>query len=340
MSRRLANGKYFYNDPLLDDEEPAPKKKRTKKEQQDIIGIERFFDAFPDEAAAIAFVEECLWNGTPFCPRCGKDETVYRVKNGRPMSHRCRACKRYFSVRTGTVMQGTNLPLRKWLLAIHLMHTNRKGASSLCISREVTIGRHTAWYLQQRIREAMKPDKTQFEGIVEIDETYVGGKERWKHADKKLHRNWHEGKITVFGLREHGPGGRVVAFALPHAGHEELQNAVLDWVGYGATVYSDGHQAYRILPDFGFEHSWINHSIGQYTDGDVTTNGIESFWANFKGMYRGTYHCISWWHLDSYLAEASFRHNVGPGNGFKTMGVVLVGMRGKRITYRGIINEE
>ncbi len=335
MSRRLSNGEYFYDDPLLDDEEPAPKKKRTKKEQQDIIGIERFFEVIPNEEAAIAFVEERLWNGTPYCPRCGQDETVYRVKGNQPMSHRCRVCKRYFSVRTGTLMEDTNIPLRKWLLAIHLMHTDRKGISSVQLSKMLDIGQDAAWFLEHRIRKAMERKDMMMKGVVQIDETYIGGKERWKHADKKLHEEWPRGRITVFGIRENGPEGKVMAFPMLYPSDEELLSAVLYWVHYGATVYSDGHRAYRALPDFGHPHEWVNHRVGQYVDGEVTTNGIESLWAEVKGAYRGTFHHVTWWHLDRYLTEVCFRHNAGPGNGFKTIGTVLDGMTGKRLTYDG-----
>ncbi len=331
---RFINGEIYYEGEPLPEHAPAPKK-RTKKEQQDIIGIRRFYREIPDEEAAIAFIENRIWGDTPYCPRCG-NENVYRVKSGKPMSHRCRDCKRYFSVRTGTVMEDTNLPLQTWLLAIHLMHTDRKGVSSVQLAKMLEIGQHAAWFLEHRIREAMKQGDALMKGIVQIDETYVGGKERWKHADKKLHKEWPRGRITVFGIREDGPGGKIMAFPMIYPSDEDLRNAIFANVQFGSTVYTDGHRAYRNLTDYGYEHGWVEHRVGEYVDGKVTTNGIESFWAEFKGAYRGTFHHVTWWHLHRYLIESSFRHNAGPGNGFETIGSVLDGMPGKRITYKGI----
>ncbi len=329
------DGEIYYKGEERPDRTPAPKK-QTKKEQQDIISIDRFYREIPDEAAAVAFVENRLWGDTPYCPRCGR-ENVYRVESGRPMSHRCRDCNRYFSVRIGTVMEGTNLPLRKWLLAIHLMHTDRKGVSSVQLAKSLDIGQHAAWFLQHRIREAMEEGDLMMGEIIQVDEANIGGKERWKHADKKLHKRWPEGKIKVMGFKEDGPGGRVKAFPMWQADNKALEKAVLDNVKPGSTVYTDSHPAYRNLASHGFDHGTVNHGVGEYVNGKVTTNGIESFWALLKGAYRGTYHYISWKHLHRYVNECAARLNAGQGNGFKTIGKVLTGMRGKRLMYKDLI---
>ena len=255
------------------------------------------------------------------------------------MSHRCRDCKEYFSVRTGTILEETNLPIRKWLLAIHLMHTDRKGISSVQLAKMLDITQKTAWFLGHRIRKAMEQGVEMMRGTLQVDECYIGGKERWKHADKKLHERWPEGRTTVLGIKEDGPGGKVRAIHVGYADNMEFQDTVLDNVHVGSTVYTDGHAAYRNLRDFGYEHGTVEHSIGQYVNDMATTNGIESFWALFKRGYVGTYHYISWKHLHRYLDEFCFRHNSGQGNGFRTIGGVIDGMVAKRLTRKGLIGQ-
>ena len=323
---------------IYDGEERPEARKLTKREQRDEIGIMEFIREIPDEAAAIAFVEECVWGDEPYCPRCGGDN-VYRIKNGQPMGHRCRDCSRYFSVRIGTVMQDTNLPVHTWLLAIYLMFTSRHGISSVELGKQLNIRQGTAWFLEHRIREGMEQGDTLMRGIVQVDESYFGGKERWKHADKKLHDRWSEGRITVFGMKEDGPGGKVMAFPVKYPSNTNLQDAVLQNAHFGSTIYTDSHAAYRRLSDFGFDHETVNHHIGQYVnDNGATTNGIESMWALFKGTIRGTFHWVSPRHLHRYLNEFCYRHNAGPGNGFRTIRELLRNMLGKRLTYQELIS--
>ena len=330
----MAPTSIMHDGTVVYDGEERPDTKQTKREQRDEIGIARFFREIPDEAAAIAFAEECIWGDTPYCPRCGGDN-VYRVKNGQPMSHRCRDCSRYFSVRIGTVMEGTNLPIHTWLLAIYEMFTSRYGISSTELGRRLEMRQATAWFLEHRIREAMEDGNDPLmRGIVQVDEMYFGGKERWKHANKKLHKNWRKGKVTVFGLKEDGPSGRAKAFVMGHPSNVQLEDAVLQNTLYGSTVVTDGHAAYRNLSDFGYQHEVVVHSKGQYVnENGATTNGIESLWALFRGSCRGVFHYISLKHLQRYLNEVCYRHNAGPGNGFRTIRDVLCGMIGRRLTY-------
>ena len=319
---------------------PAPKRK-TKKERLDIISIVEFFEHIPNEEAATAFVEDAIWEGTPFCPKCGSDN-VYESKGGKPMKWRCRACWKFFSVRVGTVFEETNLPFRTWLLAIHLMLSDRKGVNSVQLAKTLGIKQDTAWHLEMRVREAMREDDPpMMKGVVQVDEAYIGGVERWKHADKKLHERWREGKIPVFGLKEDGPGGRVMAFPVPHATNDDFRDSIFDNVHVGSTVYSDGHAAYHGLADFGYDHEAVEHRVGQYvSDTGATTNGIESFWALLKNIYRGTYNGVSWKHLHRYLDECTYRLNSGHGNGFESIRRVVRGMTGKRLTYKKLTGKD
>jgi transposase-like protein len=175
--------------------------------------------------------------------------------------------------------------------------------------------------------------------VVEVDETYVGGKAKNIHGSKKTPGwNWMDNKFMVFGLKDHN--GKVIAFPVGNTHMETLQKAVFDNVERGSTVYSDGHPAYAVLSKFGYGHDWVNHSVGEYVNGLVTTNGIESFWSLLKRGYVGTFHYMSWRHLHRYVNEFSFRHNAGPGNGFRTIGEVLRNMTGRRLTWERLTAEE
>lgn len=235
-------------------------------------------------------------------------------------------------------MEGTNIPLRKWLLGIHLMLTCRKGISSVQLSKQLEVSQLTAWTLEQRIREAMRPDGVPFFGVVQVDETFVGGKEGNKHADKKLHGHWTDGKVAVFGIKEDGPGGKVIAFPIQDTTHRTLLEAVVDNVEEGSLVVTDGFPGYAGLHGLGYGHEKVNHSIGQYVnENGATTNAIESFWSMLKRAYVGTHHFISPKHLHRYVNELTYRQNVGPGNGFDTMALVLRHMVGRRLTYEQMI---
>lgn len=305
----------------------------TQKDKQDIISVFRFFKEIPDEVAAVAFMEHWVWGDTPWCPYCGSDN-IYRTTGGKPTkSHRCRECRRHFSVRTCTVMKDTNLPVQTWLFAIHTMLTGRFGTSGREIAKMLDVTPKTAWHLCHRIREAMQSDDVMLSGEVQVDETFVGGKEGNKHANKKIHGHWSAGKKPVFGAKESGIGGKVIAFPTNNTLALNLQLLITDTVEMGSTVFTDGYAGYKNLPRFGYQHESVNHSIGEYVRDDVTTNAIESFWAIVKRSLVGTYMHVEDWHLFRYMYEYTYRQNHGEGNGFESIGRVLQRMVDKRLTY-------
>ena len=305
----------------------AKRKQRTPA--ADCTSLYEFFRLFPDDTAATAFFEERRWRGRTVCPHCRSDN-VRRVQNGKPMPWRCRTCRKHFSVRTGTVLAESKLSLHKWLLAVHFYLTNRKGISSIQLAKELGVTQKTAWFLGHRIRQAMRQPGGLLAGVVQADETLIGGKEGKKHAAKKLHAGPTAGKTPVFGVR--AADGQVRAFPIHRVDKATLHAAVRGNVAAGSRLYTDSHPGYAGLREY--PHASVSHSIGEYVRGRVTTNSIESFWALLKRGYIGTHH---WWsvpHLHRYVDEFVTRLNLGPTNDPLTMERVLDGMLGRRLTWR------
>ena len=287
---------------------------------------------FPSEEAAVEFFEQRRWGDTPYCPHCGSLSTS-RVSSGKPMPHRCRDCRKHFSIRTGTVLAESKLPLHKWLMAIYFLHTDRKGVASTELARLLGITQKSAWFLGHRIRTAMKHRGGLLSGDVEVDEAYIGGKEANKHSAKRQHAGRGAvGKQPVLGILERE--GDVRAFPVEATDRIHLQSGIVENVKRGTTVYTDSFPAYNGLPGYG--HESVAHSTGEYVRGMAHTNGIESFWALLKRGYVGTHHYMSPKHLHRYVDEFAYRHNVGVDNTVCTLEKTVDGMIGRRLTYEGL----
>jgi transposase-like protein len=296
---------------------------------------------FSDEQICIDTVAGMRWSdGKPTCPDCETQEPYYIKTQKR---WKCRECRRQFSVKVGTIFEDSPISLCKWLPALWLLCNCKNGISSYEISRDLGVTQKTAWFMLQRLRMVLKSGLMgkmgSNGGPIEVDETFVGGNQKFMHKDRKLRYQKHggaHGKAIVMGMLERDTR-QVRAKVIPDVKRETLQDAILENVVENGIIHSDGHYGYDNLKTMQFVHETVNH-IQEYVRGEVHTQGIENFWGLLKRGLRGTYVAVEPFHLDRYVDEQVFRYNNratkdNPLSDADRFGIALSQCANKRLTY-------
>jgi transposase-like protein len=291
---------------------------------------------FNNEAAALQHIERSRWGNNPYCPHCGSLRVRRMEGKTQAGMFLCNDCRDKFTVRTGTVMERSHVPLHKWLLATHLMAASKKGMSAKQMERMLGVTYKTAWFLCHRIREAMSgaaptgplggPNK-----VIEADETFVGGKERNRHASKRVGKP----KMAVVSLVERG--GNVRSFHVANVTGPALRGILVQHASRKSWLMTDELAGYKSVGMEFKAHSTVVHSAGEYargTDGFVHSNTAENFFSIFKRGVIGTYHHLSEVHLHRYTAEFDLRYNTRKMTDGERAAVILKGGEGRRLTYR------
>lgn len=289
---------------------------------------------FGDEQVCIDHFRALRWKGGAFCPHCGSTR-VYHFSDNR--SHKCGECRKRFSIRVGTIFEDSKLPLRVWFMAIFLITSHKKGIASTQLAKDLGITQKSAWFVLHRLRYAArtKSFNRPLDGTVEVDETYVGGKEGNKHAHKRDgDKRGGKGKAAVVGILQRE--GELGVSKVERVDGKTLKAAIVENVEPGSIVMTDEHKGYSGLPSV-YRHRSVNHSAGQYVKWFyIHTNGIEGAWSHFKRQVIGVHHWMSEGHLQRYLDEFAWRWNRRGMDEGPRVNALLADTSG-RLTYKDLI---
>lgn len=289
------------------------------------INLFDLYQLFGNEELAYNWFVETRWPNGIACPRCGNLDVKERDCHPTQPFH-CPACKRFFSVKVNTIMHGSKLPYRKWLMAMHLFVTYPKGISAKQLEKHLGVSYKTAWHLGHRLREAMKPtDKEVFDGPVEVDETWIGGRLRNQRMDRRAMNK----KVSIVGMIDRATN-RVIMKPVRAATQTQLQPFVYQHTHRNTPVFTDESRAYFGLLRY---HQTVNHSQGEYG----LTNRIEGVWVLLTRAYKGTYHLMSPKHLHRYATEFAERHNRRKLPDLYRMWSVVWSAEKKRLRYEDLI---
>ncbi len=319
-------------------------------------------EKLPDENSCRELLENIRWGGKPKCPHCGEEEKHYKLNI--PGLYKCYSCRKRFNVKYGTMFEGTHLPLRTWFIAIYIFTTHKKGISSYQLAEDLGITQRSSWFLLHRIRHSLdQPEYNEpLSDTVEADETFVGGKNKNRHIDKKVPKSQgrsYKDKTPVLGIyeREHAEykerphkvlkdktvvekvvtkESRIICKVIPNTKAKTIEPLMRKYITLGSIVYTDEWGAYKGLSN-GYTHEFVDHSVKEYANGDVTTNHVECAWSHLKRTINSTYHKVSRKHLQRYVDEFSYRYNTRR----KTKSSRFVNslmIANKRITYNELIS--
>lgn len=295
------------------------------------ISIQTLMSMFPSDEAAEQWFIESRWPDGITCASCGSDNVQEKTSHPR-MPHRCRSCRKFFSVKHGTAMESSKIGYQAWAIAVYIMATGLKGTSSMKLHRDLDITQKSAWHMAHRIRESFDENPDLFEGPVEADEAYFGGKQKNRHRDeRRFDGPGRSGKRVVAGVKDRATN-RISAATVETTRRRELQGFVAQRASVGADHYTDDLASYQGLPN----HTAVRHSMGEYVRGQAHINGMESFWSMMKRGYYGTYHRMSPAHLQRYVNEFAGRHNQRSDDTIDQMRGMVRGMVGKRLRYKDL----
>ncbi|WP_291968180.1 IS1595 family transposase [Maribacter sp.] len=297
---------------------------------QDFNSIIDLIKAFPTQQSCIDHLEQLRWNGNVVSP-FDSESKVYNCKGNK---YKCKNTGKYFNVKTNTIFDNTKIELQKWFLGIWLVTSHKKGISSLQLGRDLNITQKSAWFMLSRIRQCFGIDNdSQLDNEVEADETFVGGKNKNRHANKKI-KGSSDDKAPVLGMVERN--GKVIAKQIPNTTYETLSIEILKSVKETAKLYTDEYTSYKRLKRV-YDHQVVKHSQYQYVQGRVHTNTIEGFWSLLKRGIIGIYHFTSKKHLQLYVDEFVFRYNSRSSSEAMRFNLFLQNTE-NRITYKELIN--
>lgn len=285
------------------------------------------------------YFEELRWNGEPVCPHCGSiRENHYKLKQGGKFKglYKCKDCRERFTVKIGTMFEDSNIKLKKWFLAIYIFSSHKKGISSHQLAKDIEVTQKTAWFMLSRIRNSFQDGMTgKFDGVTQVDETFVGGKNHKKSWHKRVENTQGRStktKTVVLGLLSNGI---VTTEIVPNTKGKTLTTVIKNMVKEGSIVVSDGWRGYSQVHK-NYEHKSIPHNKGQYVKDNYHTNSIEGFWSLLKRGILGIYHSVSPKHLQKYCDEFAFRYNTkGLREGDRFNLALLTAT--ERITYAELI---
>lgn len=291
------------------------------------------FLAFPTEESCIDYLEKTRWTNGVISP-FDSTSKVYNYGNGK---YRCKNTGKNFNVKTGTLFEATKLPLKKWFIAIWLESSHKKGISSIQLSKDIGVTQKTAWFMLQRIRECFfSENQSKLDGDVELDETFVGGKNKNRHRNKKVKNSQgrsFKDKTPVLGMLQRG--GNVVCRVVKSTSKKHLTAPILRTVKRTSTLYTDEWCGYDTVGKV-YTRNIVDHGHGQYVNGDAYTNNIEGFWGIVKRSIIGIYHKTSRKHLHRYMNEYVFRYNTRKISEVERFNLLLCNLE-YRITYKQLI---